>query len=394
MVVGIFTDTYPPDINGVATASETLGIELEKLGCEVIVVTTNLAGHSKIEREGNVIRIPGIVIKSLYSYRMASPFSVRAYDLLKGVHLDLIHVQTEYGIGMFGRLLARIRGIPLVYTYHNLYRDFTYMISKGNRAVDWALQRFISVFSKNWAEAPAEFTTPSKKTADILRSYGIDRYINVIPNGIDLSMYTPTPELVEKARERRKNMGLEDYEVLSAVGRVGQEKGLDFVLKCLRRYIDETDDERVRLLIVGDGPYAPQISQCIKDLWLDDYVTMTGRIPHDQIPEIYAMSDILITGSKSETQGLTVNEAMASRCLVLAREDLSFADSIVDGETGFYFSDPDTFTEKLKHILGMSEEEREKIRDTAQRRDLDRYSPKRFAEEMMNVYKRALRRYW
>ena len=166
MRIGLFTDTYLPDINGVATAVDTLARELRQLGHEVFVVTTNLARHSRIEREGNLIRIPGIVLKSLYSYRVSSPISPRNFDVLKDVPLDLIHIHTEYGIGYFGRILAWIRDIPLVYTYHSMYKDFTYLISHGNRVVDAAVGKFFSVFSRRWAEAPAEFTTPSEKIRD------------------------------------------------------------------------------------------------------------------------------------------------------------------------------------------------------------------------------------
>ena len=94
MRIGLFTDTYLPDINGVATAVDTLARELRQLGHEVFVVTTNLARHSRIEREGNLIRIPGIVLKSLYSYRVSSPISPRNFDVLKDVPLDLIHIHS------------------------------------------------------------------------------------------------------------------------------------------------------------------------------------------------------------------------------------------------------------------------------------------------------------
>ncbi len=393
MRIGLFTDTYLPDINGVATAVDTLARELRQLGHEVFVVTTNLAGHSRIEREGNLIRIPGIVLKSLYSYRVSSPISPRNFDVLKDVPLDLIHIHTEYGIGYFGRILAWIRDIPLVYTYHSMYKDFTYLISHGNRVVDAAVGKFFSVFSRRWAEAPAEFTTPSEKTAKALRSYGIERYISVIPNGVDLSEYAPTPEIIEQAEKIKKGLGLEGKTILSVVGRVGQEKGIDFLLECLRRYIDETGDENVRILIVGDGPYLTQVHERVKDLWLENYAVFAGRVPHDHIPAYYALSTALLTGSKSETQGLTVNEAMAARCPVLARHDASFQ-AVEDGVTGFFFSDADTFTSRLTRLLHMDAKERERMLDTAQERNRERFSPARFAEEMLKVYARAIRKYW
>ena len=364
------------------------------MGHQVFVVTTNLPGRKQIEREGNVIRIPGIVLKRLYSYRMARPFSKKAYDILKDIPLDLIHVQTEYGIGMFGRIVAWIRNIPLVYTYHSLYVDFTQTIAKGNKVVNSALVRLVTFLSKDLAEGPAEFTTPSLKTAEALRSYGVNRYINIIPNGIDMSRFNPTAASRARAQDFRREYGLMGMKVLSVVGRVGQEKGIDFLLRCLRRYVDETLDEKVRLLIVGDGPYMPQIRELVDHLWLSNFVIFTGRIPFERISEVYQASDALLTGSRSETQGLTVNEAMASRCPVLARCDPSFAQSVRDGETGFFFWDENTFTMRLKQIFSMDDQAREQMLDKAQSENEEKFSPLRFAKEMEHVYKKALRRYW
>lgn len=394
MTIGIFTDTYPPDINGVATACQTLAHELEVLGHKVYIVTTNLEKKKEVEMDGNVIRIPGIVLKSIYSYRLSGFFSRKVYDLLKDIPFDVIHCQTEAGIGSFGRITARLRNIPLVYTYHNMYSDFTYLLVKNNQVLDVALQKAIAVFSKNWGDAPEEFITPSVKTRNVLRKYGIERYINVIPNGIDLTVFSPTKERDEKALELKKKLGLEGKKVLSVVGRLGQEKGIDFLLQCLRYYIDDSMDENIRLCVVGDGPYRKMLEKTVQDLWLDNYVVFTGKVPHDDVMLFYRLSDVLLTGSKSETQGLTVNEAMASRCLVLARKDPSFFASIIEGETGYYFTDPETFALKLEKIFNMDEEAKNRILDQAQKRDFDMYSPKRYAQEVLDVYRRAQRKKW
>lgn len=394
MRIGIFTDTYPPDINGVATACELLASELRKLGHTVYVITTNLAGENKVSVEGDLIRIPGVVLKSIYSYRMAGPFSSRVYSIIKKLDLDLVHVHTEYGIGIFGRLVARMRNISIVYTYHSLYEDFTYLISKGRKVADATLKAAITSLSRSISETPTEIITPTVKTADALRSYGVDRYIYVIPDGVDLTDFSPTERTREEGRALRERLGLNGKRVLSVVGRIGQEKGIDSLLDGLRRYIDVYSDESVRLLIVGDGPYLKEIERRISALWLDRYVTFTGKLPHSDIPACYQASDILLSGSRSETQGLTVNEAMASGCLVLARRDPSFFGAIEDGVTGFFFSDPDSFAESLHRIFLMDEVDKDRIREAAKARTEERYSPPRCTLEVEHVYREALRKYW
>ncbi|MDD7736074.1 MAG: glycosyltransferase, partial [Bacillales bacterium] len=113
MKIAFFSDTYPPEINGVATATKTLFDAFKKNGHDVFVVTTN-PFSKKVEYKDNVLRIPGITLKWLYSYNMAGFINPKATKIIKKWSLDIIHVQTEAGIGIYGRLLASKLKIPLV----------------------------------------------------------------------------------------------------------------------------------------------------------------------------------------------------------------------------------------------------------------------------------------
>ena len=393
MRIGIFTDTYPPDINGVATACELLARELKKRGHSVYVVTTNRPKARRISIEDDLIRIPGIEIKKIYSYRMTGPFSIRVYNLLKKLELDLVHVHTEYGIGMFGRLVARFRHVPLIYTYHSLYEDFTYLLSGGRKLADHTLKAAVSSLSRNLSSRPTEIIVPTEKTAQALKRYRVKRKVHVIPDGVDVSEFSPAKKTLEAGREIRDSLGLEDCKVLSVVGRIGQEKGLDFLLRCLRYYIDTYRDESIRLLIVGSGPYLKELKKKVSSLWLERYVIFIGAVPHVEVPSYYAASDVLLSGSKSETQGLTIIEAMASRCLVLCRDDPSFYGAITEGETGFYFKDSESFASNLRRIFELKDTDIERILDQAERRVRERYSPSRCTEEVEDVYRQAIDKY-
>ena len=106
MKIGLFSDTYPPEINGVATATATLCKVLKNHGHEVIVVTTAPKNQKKITYENGVCRIPGIVMKRLYDYKLTWIWNKRVANFIKKFDLDIIHVQTEIGIGIFARLIA------------------------------------------------------------------------------------------------------------------------------------------------------------------------------------------------------------------------------------------------------------------------------------------------
>ncbi len=394
MTIGLFTDTYRPDINGVATATEVLANVLAKQGNTVYVVTTNLPGHREIETEGNIIRIPGIVMKKVYFYRLAGIFSRKAYQILRQLPFDVVHVQSEAGIGYFGRIFARLMELPLVYTYHTLYADFTYMFAKNSRGLDATLKKIVSLYSHNWGEAPDEFITTSDKTRDALRRYGVKRYINVIPNGIDLTAIRPTAATDRAADAERTRLGLDGKRILLIVGRIGKEKGMDYVVRCLRHYLDGGGDRNTRLVIVGDGPYRRELEKIIKNAGLEGDVVLVGKVPHEEVAKYYRMADLLLSGSKSETQGLTINEAMACRCLVFVRHDYNFDSIITEGETGFFFRSQDTFSAGLAKIKALSPAEREHIKDRAAARNEKLYSVEEYGKEIMDVYRRAQRKCW
>lgn len=96
MNIAIFTDSYYPDINGVSTASQTLYKSLKEKGNKVYVVTNT--NKKKVLIEDDIIRIPGITIKSFYDYKFAWLFNMKVFKMLKKLNLDIIHIQTEIGI--------------------------------------------------------------------------------------------------------------------------------------------------------------------------------------------------------------------------------------------------------------------------------------------------------
>ena len=108
MRIGLFTDTYTPDINGVVSSIVTLQRELEKNGHDVYVITNHKAMTMK--KEGNVLRLPGLELKWLYGYKLSTPYHFSARDEIRKMQLDVIHVHTEFGVGMFGRIVAKYPG--------------------------------------------------------------------------------------------------------------------------------------------------------------------------------------------------------------------------------------------------------------------------------------------
>ena len=107
MRIGIFTESYPPLVNGVSTSILMLQRALERQGHEVFIITV---GEDKLkytlENDGKILRLPSINIAHLYDYKMTSVYPIKAINIIKKMNLDVIHTNVEFTIGMFARVVS------------------------------------------------------------------------------------------------------------------------------------------------------------------------------------------------------------------------------------------------------------------------------------------------
>jgi 1,2-diacylglycerol 3-alpha-glucosyltransferase len=387
MKIALFTDTYPPEINGV---SVSVGLHQKVLldqGHEVLVITTNPFGK-QIVIDAGVIRIPGVELKKLYGYRLSTFFSAKAYQYIRKWQPDVIHIHTDVGIGIFGKITAFFLKVPTVVTYHTMYEDYTHYAGflKG------LASRVVKQFSKSIAEQCTEFISPSLKTKEKIRSYGVDRFINIVPTGIDFSRFQRTSLDAHKLAEVKNRWILPGEKVLLSLGRVAKEKSMDVILKGFAKVIQSGEDH-IRLLMVGDGPDRHGLIELTNQLGISDKVSFVGAVPILEVPYYYQVADVFVSASLTETQGLTFMEAMVSDRLVLCRFDENLAELIRHQQTGFIFSDEEDFVRQVKTIFNLTKEKREQIKgDVATA--VNRYSLPNFYQNLIEVYQRATRQYW
>ena len=147
------------------------------------------------------------------------------------------------------------------------------------------------------------------------------------------------------------------------------------------------------LLIVGDGPDKENLERLSIELGISNNVIFVGKVPHDKVPCFYYMSNLYISASTSETQGLTFIEAIATKTLVLCRYDENLEDVIEEGKTGFFFSDDQSFIKKINYILSLKKEEYDQIIENAYLNN-QKYSLDSYYDSMLEVYHRAIRKKW
>ena len=391
MKIAIFTDTYPPFINGVSTSAYNLVKVLKEHGHDVIVVTPRTT-DGKLEYTDGIIRVPGVELKKMYGYRLTGFYFKKAMQIIKDFGVELIHNQTDIGIGQFARIAARQLNVPLVYTYHTAYEDYTYYVVHG--LMDRIGKKAMRGYAKSIAKGCTEFITPSMKTMEYMRTIGSDIYINVVPTGIDFSLFDESRVDKERQKVFKKEHGIgENTKVFLLLGRVAKEKSMDYSIRGFAEYLKKHPDADTKMLIVGDGPQRAELEALVKELNITDKVDFIGKVPASEVPFYYHLADIYTSASITETQGLTFMEAMASGAIVLARFDSNLTGTIVDGQTGFFFTDEPSFVEKAERIFALSKEERQAVIDNAYQ-IVDMYSIDKFYENIMEVYNRAIKKFW
>ena len=389
MIIGIFTDTYYPDLNGVATATKTLRDVLISHGHQVIIITTGLKGQKKFSFEDGIMRIPGASLKFLYDYRMSFWFNRDAYQALKKIPFDLFHIQQEFGVSIFGRICAKLFDVPLVYTYHTSYADYSNYVSH-TKVSERYTKKVIVTLVKKILSMKGEIITPSLKTRKILLSYGVTRYINVVPNAIDFSSYGKEKD-EEREKWFRKELGIEGKRILLYLGRVAKEKNIEELMRGFNGYKLRYNDMKSILLIVGSGPDMERLIAIKETLSFKDDIYFLGKVPHEDTMFYYQIADAFLSASLSETQGLTYSEAIASSCLVLAKYDFNLDFLLQDGVTGFIYDDIDSLIDKIDEVLSLTKEEKEKVILNAKRRNNYLFSKENYYERIMHVYRKAIR---
>ena len=179
MRIGIFSEAYTPYISGLVTSEVMLKKALEAQGHEVYVVTANLESFKyEYDEKERILRIPGIPT-GIYDSRFTSIYPVRAVNKIKSWKLDVIHSQTEFAIGTFARILAKQYNIPLVHTYHTMYEDYIYYITKGY--FDKSSKKLVEYLTKFYCDTTAtELIVPTTKIYKLFKEkYKFEKNINI-----------------------------------------------------------------------------------------------------------------------------------------------------------------------------------------------------------------------
>ncbi|HQD62523.1 MAG TPA: glycosyltransferase [Defluviitoga sp.] len=324
MNIGMFSDTYIPQKNGVATALKLYKDEMERLGHNVFLFVPKYdIKYSRQEK--NVFEFPAVKFPFEKEQRVAIPFSWKMFKI-KDLNLDIVHSHDPFSMGILAMSVSKSLKLKHIGTHHTMYEYYLHYLPPIMRPPVELTQKLI----KNWCLKLDRVIAPTNNIKNTLIEYGVPSYhIEVIPTGIDISSFDkPITWDLRKEYPSIK----EGDRILLFVGRLGKEKNIDFLIRVFSKVLLE--EKNVKFVIIGGGPEKENLELLAEELKIKENVIFTDAQPRERVIDAYKQSDIFIFASYTETQGLVILEAMSAGKPVVALGKLGVYDILSQEDAG------------------------------------------------------------
>ncbi|MEM1222953.1 MAG: glycosyltransferase family 1 protein, partial [Verrucomicrobiota bacterium] len=336
MRIALVTETFPPEVNGVAMTNQRLVRGLIERGHEIFLIKPRRSDAIPSDHENlEICEVFGIPIPNYAGLKFGLPGLGSLRNHFKRVCPDVVHVATEGPLGFSALKAARRLQIPVTSTFHTNFQD--YCADYGAAFLEKTMMGYL-----RWFHNQCELTTvPDPDLLKELEAAGIEN-LKVLGRGADTKLFTPT----RRSAELRAKWGASDNATPVAVyvGRAAAEKDIPLALEawsCARKVIPG-----LKMVVVGDGPVRKKLGK----KWPE--VHFAGMRYEEDLATHYASADLFIFGSTSETFGNVVIEAMSSGLAVLTYDYAAGRQFIQDGTNGFLapYNDRQAFCKKAERI--------------------------------------------
>lgn len=375
MRIGMMADTYKPYVSGITTYIDLNKRALEEAGHEVFVFTFGDLDYQ--DNEPRVVRSPGVPLADTGFY-LSLRYKTAHKKLLQT--MDVVHVHHPFLSGRLALRYCRPKQIPVIFTNHTRY-DLYAQARLPLMPVEVS-QSMLQAYMPDFCSAVDLVISPSPGMEKVLRQYGVEGHIEVVPNGANL-----TPFHNAKPFPRAEFGFKEDDILLVYAGRIAPEKNIEFLLQSFAGVSKVIPN--VHLLIIGGGQkeHEEALKPIPEELGIQDRVHFTGMIPYDKLPSHLAVCDAFVTASVTEVHPFTVIEAMAAGLPIVGIVSPGVGDSVVDGESGLLSTeDIASYTAKLTYLC-LNRDLQKKMGATA-RAVSEQYSIERTTKIMLGHYTR------
>jgi glycosyltransferase involved in cell wall biosynthesis len=322
MNIALLTNTFTPHVGGVAHSVEAFAKAYRELGHRVLVVAPEF--EDAPEYEADVFRIPAIQHFNGSDFSVVLPVPSGLSDKMEEFKPDIIHSQHPFLLGMTAVRIARTLDLPLVFTHHTLYEQYTHYVPGDSPA----MKRFVIELSTRYANLADQVFAPSESIRDVLIKRGVTSPVLVVPTGVNVELFAHG-----KGREFRIKRHIpEDAFVVGHMGRLAPEKNLEFLARSVVAFMQEHG--QAVFLLVGAGPSQKAVEQIFAQAGLSDRLRMCGVLVKDELADALNAMSVFAFASKSETQGMVLTEAMAAGLPVVALDAPGAREVVVDAGNG------------------------------------------------------------
>ena len=326
MHIAHFTNTYFPSISGVVRSVTSFRRGLTELGHNTFVFTQQASDYE--DEEPFIFRYISLNIGLPYEFPATIPISPFMDRLIPSLKLDVIHAHHPVLLGQIAANKAQELNLPLVFTFHTRYREYSHYIPIPQERVQEFLREAIDLWLNDYIKQCDHIVVPSESMRQVLADlYEVDKPVTVVATGIDLRPY----QSADGARVRAER-GWGDDQVIISVSRLAAEKNWPTLLEAVAKL--KPDHPRLRLVAIGDGPAKRKLSKLASKLGISQQVEFLGKLPFEEIPSYLKAADLFAFASTSETQGLVTLEAMAAGLPIVAVDAIGTSDVVeheVDG---------------------------------------------------------------
>ncbi|GAB6108470.1 glycosyltransferase [Fusibacter bizertensis] len=323
--VGIFNDSFPPILDGVANAAVNYAKSIQKIYGKAVVATP---WYPKVKDNYSfkVIRYSSTNVSKRVGYRMGNPFNPMLIRKLEKEALDIIHIHSPFTSALLARVLRRYSGAPIVFTYHT---KFDLDIEK--RVAFNPLRKVSIKFLMSNINACDEVWVVSEGAGENLKKLGYEGEYLIMENGTDFQKGRASEEMV--ASINKKHQLSDDETVFMFVGRMMWYKNLKFTIDGLNEA--KKRGAKFKMIFVGEGVDRTEITDYIDSVGLNDDCIFTGAVYDREVLRGYfSRANLFLFPSTYDTNGIVVKEAAACGCPSLLIRNSCASEQIVHEDTG------------------------------------------------------------
>ncbi len=382
--IGLFTDTYAPQVNGVSVSLQMLSEHFQKRGHQVIVFAPRVPGYK--DDKPNIQRLPSLKYLNNPPFYVAVPGSPRTTWKLTREHFDVLHAHSPLTVGFLAYVTASAKNVPLIYTYHTSIADYThYLKALGGTGIIRRAARWFSAASTNLGD---QVVVPSPKFHRLLLEQKVAKPIHIIPNGIELNRFH---EAHNPGAFRQKLGMTAEAPMLLAVGRVDPEKRLDFLIEVFARVADQLPE--ARLVFAGDGSAREGLERQARQTRCAERIHFLGMVARAELPDLLHDATVFLSASTTEVHPISSIEAIAAGLPMLAVADEAFEGMIENGVNGYQVAlDLETYSQTLLAML----RDREQLKRFGERSKAlsEKYSIEGQVAALEKLYMEAILQNW